>query len=308
VVLAVVEFQARYGGELADHLPMARVALHRMGAAPSRIAEFSQRYIETKKLQPLEDAPNEAAARATLLAQIQRDGRDVVLRRELRALMPGVGSGAFHPLIRLGYAIEAGDDREVAAAIVYWRDAFLDLDFRPDETAGSFRPEVAFDRLRSDLAGIELPPGILFARMAVAAADPRFAAAVRAAGTPRDLADLRALARFVVGWFALTRDFVALHAMTALHAFRLAVPYLDPSEALPPLWWALCAAYAGWKLSPIGEPAELEAASWESIFAVAGASDDEHVIKAAYSAWSEERAYGGELYRLAAARFVQLTD
>jgi hypothetical protein len=301
-----MEFQARYGGELADHLPMARRALHHMGAAPSRVEEWSRRYADAKQLQPLADAPHEAAARAEMLAELKRDGRDAVLRRHLPALMPGVGAGAFHPLIRLGYAIEANNDAEVAAALVYWRDAFLDLGFAEDPSAAPFRPEIAFERLRTDLAGIELPKGIIFTRMASAAADPRFAKAVRAGGRPSEADDVRTIARFVAAWFAATRGFVALHAMTAVHALRLTASHLELAEALPPAWWALCAAYVAAGLPAIGEPPALEVPAWESIFAAAVASDDEHVVKAAYTAWSEERAYGGELYRLAAARYARL--
>jgi hypothetical protein len=304
--VAFVEFQARYGGELADHLPMARMALHRMGAAPLRIEAFTQQYVADKKLQPLADAPGEAGARDAICAEMRRDGRDAVLRRKLRELMPGVGAGAFHPLIRLAYAVEAGDDREVAAAFVYWRDAYLDLGFDTDDSAAPFHPEVAFARLRSDLAGVALPKGIIFTRMSAAVADPRFAVAVRAGGLPHDEGDLKSVARFVVTWFAATRGFVALHAMTAVHAFRVVGSYLDVAQALPALWWALCAAYAAAALPEIGETSTLAAPPWEAVLAAAVASDDEHDIKAAYTAWSEERAYGGELYRLAAAHYLRL--
>ena len=82
--------------------------------------------------------------------------------------------------------------------------------------------------------------------------------------------------------------------------------YLDLPQALPALWWALCAAYAAANLPEIGEPGTPAVPPWEPVLAAAVASDDEHDIKAAYSAWSEERAYGGELYRLAAARYLRL--
>jgi Questin oxidase-like len=301
-----VEFQARYGGELADHLPMARMALRRMGAPPSRIEAFACHYIEGKKLQPLADAPCEANARDTIREEIQRDGRDPVVRRRLAELMPGVGAGAFHPLIRLAYAIEGEDDREVAAALVYWQDAFLDLGFARVDVPAPFLPEVAFERLRRDVATAELPKGIIFIRMSAAAAGPAFAVAVRAGGFPRDEGDVQSIARFVVTWFAATRGFVALHAMTAVHALRIVMPYLDPSQALPAIWWALCAAYVAAGSPEIGDPGMPALPSWESVLAAAVASDDEHDIKAAYTASNEERVYGGELYRLAAARYLRL--
>jgi hypothetical protein len=301
-----VEFQARYGGELADHLPMARVALHRMGAAPSRIEAFARRYVDEKKLRPLADAPAEAAERDAICAEIRRDGRDALLRRKLAESMPGVGAGAFHPLIRLAYGIEADDDREIAAALVYWRDAYLDLGVDTGGDSAPFRPEFAFAGLRSELDAAALPKAIIFTRMTAAAADSRFAAAVCAGGFPHDETDLRSIAQFVVTWFAATRGFAALHAMTAVHAFRLVKSHLDLPQALPALWWALCAAYAAAALPEIGEPGTPAVPRWEAVLAAAVASDDEHDIKAAYTAWSEERAYGGELYRVAAARYLRL--
>ena len=304
--MTVVEFQARYGGELADHLPMARVALHRMGAAPSRIDAFERQYVEGKKLQSLADAPAEEAARDAICAEIRRDGRDAVVRRYLRELMPGVGAGAFHPLIRLAYGLEADDDREIAAALVYWRDAYLDLGADTEDPSASFRPAETFARLRTELAGIALPRGLIFKGMAAAAADPRFTAALRAGGAPKTTADLGAIARFVVTWFATTRGFTALHAMTGTHAFRIVQSHLDVATALPALWRALCAAYVAAGFPEIGEPGVPGLPAWDTLLAAAIASDDEHDIKAAYTAWSEERAYGGELYRLAAARYLRL--
>lgn len=304
--MTFVEFQARYGGELADHLPMARMALHRMGAAPSRIQAFERRYIEEKRLLPLSDAPQEAAARDGFCDETERDGRDAVLRRTLRELMPGVGGGAFHPLIRLAYGLEADDDREIAAAIVYWRHAYLDLGADHGQARAPFRPRLAFERLREELAGIALAKGIIFTRMSAAAADPRFSVAVRAAGVPHDEGDLQSIARSVATWFASTGDFVALHAMTATHAFRLASPHFDVEEALPHFWRALCAAYAAAGLQEVEVPDIDAVPPWGAVLAAAVASDDEHDIKAAYTAWSEERAYGGELYRLAAARYLRL--
>ncbi|HTA38665.1 MAG TPA: hypothetical protein VK760_06295, partial [Candidatus Acidoferrales bacterium] len=253
-VVIFVEFQARYGGELADHLPMARVALHRMGAAPSRIAAFERQYVDGKKLQPLADAPAEERARDAICAEIGRDGRDAVVRRYLAELMPGVGAGAFHPLIRLAYALEAGDDREIAAAFAYWRDAYLDLGVDAEETSLPFAPGIAFARLRRELAGVALPKGLIFNGMSGAAADPRFTAALRAGGSPRAERDVRTIAHAVVRWFAATRGFMALHAMTATHAFRIVQPHLDVATALPALWRALCAAYSAAGLVEIADP------------------------------------------------------
>ena len=213
----------------------------------------------------------------------------------------------------MAYGLEAGDDREVAAALVYWRDAYLNLGFADTDERRQNRFGPAID-IRASTYGprrsYELPRGLIFRGMAAAAADPRFTSALRAGGSPTTVADLAAIARFVVTWFAATRGFTALHAMTGTHAFRIVQSHLDVATALPSLWRALCAAYVAAEAFPeIGEPGECREPlpDWDDHCSqVAVASDDEHDIKAAYTAWSEERSYGGELYRLAAARYQRL--
>ncbi|MGC8484088.1 MAG: questin oxidase family protein [Candidatus Baltobacteraceae bacterium] len=297
----------QYGGELADHLPMATLALEQMGASPARVDEFGRRYVSEKGLLPLEDAPAEATDRSEMRNEIARLGRDRVLRRELAHLMPSAGTGAFHPLIRLAYAIEKDDDAEVAAAIVYWNMARMDVAYAPLRKQGRFNAAVAAGALRGAFDGVALPGGLIVRAMEAAAACDAFADAVAAGGAPHDEHDLCEIARFVVEWFAATRGFVALHAMTATYAFRVLTPYLDLEEALPAMWWSLCTAYAAARTPEFDAPELERVPAWEVILTAAIASDDEHVIKAVYTAWREERAYGGPLYRFAAAQTAKVT-
>ena len=54
-------------------------------------------------------------------------------------LAPGVAGSAFHPLMRLAYAVMAGDDEDVGIALGYWAATYLPLD------AGGASPGVTMD-------------------------------------------------------------------------------------------------------------------------------------------------------------------
>jgi hypothetical protein len=182
----------------------------------------------------------------------------------------------------------------------------MDLAYVPVRTEEPFDAVVAAGAIRRAFDGVTLPGGFILREMEAAAARDDFAEAVAAGGAPKDERGLRAVARFVIGWFAATQGFVALHAMTATHALRVVAPYLDLKEALPAMWWSLCAVYAAAKAPAFEVPEPERLPPWEAIFTAAIVSDDEHVSKAVYSAWCEERAYGGPLYRFVAGRIAKV--
>jgi Questin oxidase-like len=102
--------------------------------------------------------------------------------------------------------------------------------------------------------------------------------------------------------YARSGDFTALHLVTSAHALRTLLPCVDdPALAVGFYWRAFAAAWGAQ-----GAQAEVptEARDWPSLVAAAVASDDEHVIKLVDSCREEERAYGGDDWRLAASRAV----
>lgn len=303
-------YAARYGGELADHLPMAISALARMGASAERIAEFTRIYVAEKALRPIDERDAEFQARGEMHVRIARESREAVLREELRSLGAGLGAGAFHALIRVAYGVADENDEEIAAGLIYWREAALDLghSVTPVDDAG-FQATEKLDAARRRLGRLpEAFTGMIADRMAAVARDAAFSAVV---GRPRfassSLADLAAVS---VRAFAATQNFTILHAMTATHAMRLLLPLSDDSDALmQSLWRAYVAAYvsAGAPEIPAGlsvDPTRVP--SWETLRSIACASNNEHVVKATYTAWSEDAAYHDPCYRIAIARYLKL--
>ncbi len=310
-----VAYSAEYGGELADHLPMARSALRRMGASAERIEDFTRTYVAEKQLRPLAPGDPELAAREAMAQRLASAGRGAVIREELRSLARGIGAGAFHALIRVAYGIADGDDAEIAAGLVYWRHASLDLGSAQhvEADAEPFDASAALMRARSLLAGVRERVGrrgLIAGRMAAIAAEPEFDPAC---GRPRFEADSVArLAAVTSRAFAATGDFTLLHAMTATHALRVVLPFADDADSLlQPLWRAYVAAYASAGAPTPPDRAAfaadvVRAPEWAQILAAAIASDDEHDVKAAFTAWSQDGVYDDPVYRVAAARYLRL--
>ena len=309
-------YGAEYKGGLSNHLPMALIALDRLGADDQRLHRFAEFYATRLDRMP---QPSGVAITADnwkdhtgghtynqeyvdfFAAELKRLGKTDALRRYVPELMSGVGGGAFHPLIRLGYGLDAGANQEVAEALAAWAIAYLDLGL---SNFASSEPLLAqLEHLRTDTAVLEIKPAgpNIFSRLAVIGSSPAFA---QFGGLAVDwgLDDIRSAALAI---YAGTEDnFTALHLVTSAHSLRLlltALPELT-DESLSCFWRALCAAYIS-----IGLPKPTEAApdttlDWRTIARAACASNDDHVIKFVYTCKQEEQAYADRRYRFFAAK------
>lgn len=310
---------AEYGGGLANHLPMALVALQALGASQARLETFAATY--RGRLAPAAPAAHWPAGepwnsrlgaaqawpmyRALFAQRLMHEGRDAVLRQVLPELMSGCGGAAFHGLIRTAYAVRGGHDGELADALAYWASSHLRLDAGAGE-GDTDDPGPVLQSLRQALGGWHSTQRLIVQRMQAAALQPVFAAQTQhlRIGT----GSLGLLARQATRLYARGGDFTVLHLVTSCHALRLLLPYLDePLPALRSYWAAYAAGAAGlpdtaWLAAPQPLPSVMP--DWPQIAAQAIASDDEHVIKLVYSAREEHRHYGWEDCRQAAVRAV----
>ena len=308
-------YAAQYGPALADHLPMTLVALASMGASKRRLSDYARSYVEHKGLRVLDCDDREWTARAALRERIEVQGRASVLAAELSVLGAGIGAGAFHALIRVAYGIAEGDDDEIVAGLTYWRDASLDLGV-PTTARETKLLDVgsALGRIRTMLANVADrigDRGHIAAQMALVADDTAFDVAC---GHPLfGESPLVGIAAAAVRAFAATQNFRLLHVMTATHAMRIVLPFARESDELMQCFWrALVAAYVSAGAPPMpSEDAwrhEIDrTADWPVLHARACASDDEHVIKATYTAWCEDNVYHDPVYRIAAQRYLDRT-
>ena len=328
---------AEYGHNLASHLPMALIALNRLGADAARLTAFAQRY--SQRLHPappaapwpsgdawpgrLGDPAAWPAYRALFSEWFDHEGAPSVLPQILPRLMQGVGAAAFHGPIRVAYALAAGHSHELSDALAYWACRWFSV-MPPQARAGTLRAMPA--DAASALSALRLPPlpGSLIAeRMAGASTRPAFARCI-AAGQPAVRTEaqagqsLRRLAELAATLYAASGNFTVLHLVTSAHAMRELLPWLDEEDrpaALGHYWAAYVAGCAASRLDlPVVLPAAAATAAaqplrrWPEIVARAVASDDDHLIKIVDVCREEERYHGGSLWQAAASRAVMQSD
>jgi hypothetical protein len=314
-------FGAFYRGYLANHLPMALVALDAMGADDAALERFQSRY-EAGHLEALAPpafviAPgdesrhfgNAQAYPAWVVyfgKRIRAEGVTAVLAAELDHLVASVESGAFHGAIRCAYALESGSPREMSHALAYWAAA-LEPPLEPPMVSGSEPPNAVLAALSGDpaLAGKRAVGRNIVARTRAAMGRPEFRLYVQRAD-PSQLS-IHALAGALIRAYAATGDFTLLHGVTGCHAARLVTRFArDRDAAVRRLWAALVAAYMG-EGCPAIDGWGLEgsdALDWPDIHARAVRCDDEHDVKLAYTCWREWQETGDDLYRRVASAQV----
>jgi Questin oxidase-like len=320
------QYDAQFHHGLSNHLSMAIVALHELGAPDARLSEFFERYRSRLERVPERREPVVRARWAETLgtqsryadylaffqAEVARAGADGAVRAYLPALMPGVAGSSFHPLIRLGYAVHARDAADVAVSLAYFADQHLRLGGAP-ASAVSSSTGGPLDLLRSiaetpALAHHPQGDGAIFEQLRGVAAMPEFAAAAASALAARDVT-VPSLADAAAALYAAAPNFASLHVVTSAHALRVLSPLLDdPAAASRWLLQAFGAVYVAMgtpAMSPDEDRARTEARappSWEAIAAAAAASNDEHVIKMVYTCREEADAYRQPLYQSFAAK------
>jgi hypothetical protein len=301
-----------YGNRLANHLPMALVALDRLGADAATMRRFADGYarkllpaaVSSSGLDP-HDVLGSSGDYPRFLSffqdRIREAGVEAVLHDWAPVLMPGLAASAFHGMIRLAYAIEGGFEDEIARALAYWAGEYaaLPLSLEPDQ--GTL-DQIA-GRLRIKVANHDFKPGIIIDKMLEIAWDPALAGAVIQPAAPPSL---REIAAFGLDAYRRREDFTLLHVVTGCHAFRIVQPYAnDKALARRYLWQAVLVAWLTVVAAPMGraqaggDDAEI---GEEEIAARAVLSSDDHVIKLCYSALCEYGEYGDLAYLRIAAR------
>jgi hypothetical protein len=310
-----------YGGGLANHCSMGLLSLAALGGTSEQLSRFADSEVVRLDVLGAPSGPavtannwtdflGERKALSGFLALFQREiaerGREETLRRYLPRLLPGLGAGAFHGLIRTAYGVRFRNDSEVMDGLGYWAIAYLPLGQLP-APGRETEPLAALEAIRKSpsLVGKRLSGDLIFGKMKAAAALPAFPAA--AALLKPEARTLERIAGAVVRLYAATGDFTALHAVTATHAFRQLLPFVQqPADGVRYLWQALAAAYVTIQAPAVTAPNGRNVPTWELIASKAAASRDPHDLKLVEIARDEESCYHDPMYRLAAARRMHL--
>ena len=305
-------YAPEYEDGLADHLPMTLIALDYLGATASQMSDFKSFYEERLDLLPERRFGSHPSTikncigrpehfeicREFLEDETSREGQSTVLKRWLPVLVPGVCASAFHAPIRLAYGIEAKVTSEVTSGLAFWVTTSQPLGELGEQVDESLI-DIAV-RCARDTRDFKFRPGRIVDRMVELS---RLGSENLRLSQPRSIS-LEDIVRFSLQAYSQDAHFTLLHTVTACHAFRLCLPYLNDAEmALRYLWQAVLLAFLTTKvrLNP-GVNGARCSHTWPQLFERAVPSPDEHVIKLTYSAWREHEFRGSPGYVCVAGR------
>jgi hypothetical protein len=302
---ASLAFAATYpagGLQLSNHLPMVLSALYRLHAPASALRTVLDYH--GRRLDPLpEDAP-ERRLSGQFADEIEQVGMSSVLARALPGLLEASETAAFHGVIRLSHALDAGHLGETARALAAWEVQRQPLGPLIEGTGGVASLAEALNELASDQAFHFAPRDntLITDDMQSACALPGFATGITGPHAPSDAAlTLDALAEASLAVYLASRDFTALHLVTGTHALRCVLPHarLDAQHQrriLRGVWRAWLAAWVSigrprpdWAAVHAGEAGE---DAWLAARPLLAASRDDHHIKLAWTALDEWRHHG----------------
>lgn len=302
---AELEFSPTVQRHFSSHLAMALVALHQLGAE-SRVLDATFDAHARNTPEPRDD-------RGVLDARIDEvadAGIAATIRDRVPALAAGPGSQLFHPMIRLAYALDAGHEGQVAAALLDWERRHHVFPV-PEVPTGTRRlRDVAADLSRR--AAGTWPHTFDFDGTA---RRPELGQALT--GIALDEHTLDDISSFAIAAHVTADDFITLHLVTGARALRAVIPHVEHDVAAQLV--ASAAAVMAVAYAAIGAPALMSDADLDAIRhsdlpdrdAIAQraiADHDPHVVKLANVALVEEARTSDPLYRYAGARVVGLLD
>ena len=314
-----------YGPKLtnknANHLPMALLALSRLGASDQQLDKFYDYYFP--KLVPITEPTAElihsredvlAATGQTqqfpnlreyFLEQLNAQDIDQVIQDYSRELTQRLKSGALHCLIRLAYAYELQDKQELASALAYWIVNTRTIDLLP--TKADVNLETLVENLNQSVDIVDCKKqiqadkdGNISTAMNAISKCPSF----RDASLPLvSQISVELIASLSVRAYLNTKDFTILHAVTGTHAYMILSKFFDKHDGqlylLQSMVEALLSTNYGEFFKLIPEPENL--LSIEQIKSKVCNSDDDHIIKLTYSSLQLYAAFGNPHFLWAAS-------
>ncbi|GGF98811.1 MULTISPECIES: questin oxidase family protein [Cysteiniphilum] len=234
-----------YRGKLATHLPMAFIALNEMGANDCQMQKFFEYYKPKLEIKPARNMmisqdnwqaycfkeKHFVDLEVFFASEIEKEGVDKVLNKYLPRLSQNLTSAAFHPLIRLAFAIQAESQSEIVAALAYLADACLVI--TPQLVTNTTSSEKkAFDafailealRQNGQVIKVHKINGLIADRMRYIDGLSEFNSVFNTLAN--DHWTLTAIADLSLNLYLRTNNFTALHALTGTQALRVVLPYI----------------------------------------------------------------------------------
>lgn len=301
----LLEQAQKYGIETGasgntNHLPMALIALSKLGANDTQLNSFYTDYHDGLLLLEEHEHITEFEWRehlgnqdafddyfAYFKTQISVHGLSEVTADHIDTLIQGCGSSAFHAMIRLSYGLQEENDTEVAFGLAHMAAHYLSINLPANSDLSASH---IIDNALSAFSDFSVSAFSISERMDTVIHDERFIAINQ---FPQQ-ATLSQLSQQFAELYLSTRDFTVLHAVTSCHAMQLILPYCkQPQQALQFYWSAaLCAVLSVEKLTFRTETADSDTPLEKLDLDTIRQSSDTHVIKLAWSSIAQYQQYG----------------
>lgn len=301
---AELDISPSFLGHYSNHLAMTLVALHQMGAPTERLEETFEAHLRGES-EPRDDRP----ALDERIREVDRLGIKATVRARIPDLADAPVTALFHPMIRLGYAIDAGHRGQVAAALLDWERRKDDLPLAPGVPGDRGLARVA--HVLADAADGRWSGTFDLDEVA------RRPAVHEALDGLTDRVTADDISSFALSAHAASGSFVTLHMVTGARAVRTVAQVLEAPAADDLLRHTAVAMTVA--LAAVGAPRPLGDGALDvrrsaalpartEVAASAIASADPHVVKLTNVALVEEARTGDLLYRDLAARAVGLAS
>lgn len=303
-----------YGNGLSNHVPMSLCALSEMGASFRELKYYFETSTSQLILRNLESPNSDDGYLSMVLGNkesfetyynyfytsISKKGYEKVLKNELPILMKGVAGAAFHPLIRLKYALHSNSKKEIAISLAYWASHYLELNLNfeeTDEQLSEIRKRIdnyTFNDINSKTITEDIN---------------RVCELLKGKSIkiqPKDIS-LSTISEFCLNEFSKNNNFTLLHTVTACHSLRYLLKYLsNKNEALRLFWEAILVANlsTGIKYNTIDIVNNVNI-DWSLLKSKAIQSTNDHVIKLVYTCYDENSAKANPLYSFIAERAIR---
>ena len=325
------EKETKYGKPIvsrAIHLPMTLSALCGLGANTTQLTRaydtvHQANYFDNLSATATETITLTADNWTTYLGQyehllmftqffrntVKTMGVKATLKNYVPTLMAGISAHAFHPVLRLGYALDNNNDEEVIFSLAYWAATLPKMPIAKS-TLPPITPTAFLTGLRATSTFHSIAfSGSIDDRIAKVAEHVDFQPQL----APIQLSTDEALSKtthLALMLFLATHDFTILHGVTSAHALRLILEEFDDVQRLEFLthyWYALGAAYVTVGAPELTTPLPIDETnlpSWETIKQQACQNEEDHVIKFVYTCFKQGQAYPEDalFYREAAVR------
>ncbi|WP_164914155.1 questin oxidase family protein [Aquimarina sediminis] len=308
-------YHPSYNNGISSHTPMSLVALDCMGASELQLKNYYER--STSKLDYRKDRSqeNDFYFSEDTLGQkdqfenyfyyfskaLEKTSTEKLLGEVIPILIKGVAGSAFHPIIRLSYALQTNYKPEIAMSLAYWASEYLELGNSFEQSAENLA-EIR-TKLNSYAINFTSSIGLITDRITLINTNIQKDNVII---QPHKIT-LNDIRDFCLGVFAKKNDFTLLHTVTACHAYRIISKYfLNNDISLRYFWEAIVMAQisTGLPYRNTEIPSTNTDNDWSFVLKQACDSLDDHVIKLVYTCWEENKNTPSILYNFIARRAI----